>query len=294
LLPASTRSADPLASALARKARAGMPGAAVSRPLAAGRGWRVLDVVCTSGPQDRPFEERHAVASFSLVLSGTFVCRSTRGASLLSPGALLLGNAGHAFECSHEHGEGDRCLSFQLEPELFDRLAREAGAARGAFECDRLPPLRALAPLAARARAAVARPDSLEELALELAGCVVVAAARSPRGPQAPAARDEARITRVLREMELDPAARHTLAGLARRAGLSPFHFLRIFKATTGVTPHQWLLRTRLREAAQRLATSRAPVTQVALDVGFDDLSNFIRSFRAEFGVPPSRYRARA
>ena len=60
------------------------------------------------------------------------------------------------------------------------------------------------------------------------------------------------------------------------------------------MTPHQWLLRTRLREAAQRLATSRAPVTQVALDVGFDDLSNFIRSFRAEFGVPPSRYRARA
>ena len=48
----------------------------------------------------------------------------------------------------------------------------------------------------------------------------------------------------------------------------------------------------RLRDAARRVATTRDPVTEIALDVGFEDLSNFIRSFRAEFGVPPSRYRA--
>jgi AraC family transcriptional regulator len=52
------------------------------------------------------------------------------------------------------------------------------------------------------------------------------------------------------------------------------------------------LLRARLRDAAQRLRTGRDPVTEIALDVGFDDLSNFIRSFRAEFGVSPGRYRA--
>jgi AraC family transcriptional regulator len=51
------------------------------------------------------------------------------------------------------------------------------------------------------------------------------------------------------------------------------------------------LLRTRLRRAAERLAGTRDPITEIALDVGFDDLSNFIRSFRAEFGVSPSRYR---
>src|SRR5262249_4201045 len=61
----------------------------------------------------------------------------------------------------------------------------------------------------------------------------------------------------------------------------------------TGVPPPQWLLRARLRAAAQRLATRSDPVTAVALDVGFEDLSNFIRSFRAEFGVSPSRYLGR-
>jgi len=65
------------------------------------------------------------------------------------------------------------------------------------------------------------------------------------------------------------------------------------FKAVTGVTPHQWLLRARLRDAARRLTTTPDAVTAIALDVGFDDLSNFIRSFRTEYGVSPSRYRQR-
>jgi AraC-like DNA-binding protein len=97
----------------------------------------------------------------------------------------------------------------------------------------------------------------------------------------------------VLRRLEAQTAELHPLSDLARTAGLSPYHFLRVFKGVTGVTPHQWLLRARLREAAHRLATSRAPVTEIALEVGFDDLSNFIRTFRAEYGVPPSRYRGR-
>ena len=77
-------------------------------------------------------------------------------------------------------------------------------------------------------------------------------------------------------------------------ARMSPYHFLRSFKATTGVTPHQWLLRARLRQAAGRLATTRAPVTDIALEVGFEDLSNFTRTFHAEFGASPRQYRLAA
>ena len=77
-------------------------------------------------------------------------------------------------------------------------------------------------------------------------------------------------------------------------ARLSPYYFLRSFRAVTGVTPHQWLLRARLRAAAEKITASRAPVTDIALDVGFDDLSNFTRTFRAEFGASPRQYRLAA
>ena len=82
-----------------------------------------------------------------------------------------------------------------------------------------------------------------------------------------------------------------TLGSLAREAGLSPYHFLRTFQRLTGVTPHQYVLRARLREAAMRLAVEHARVIDIALDCGFGDVSNFNRAFRAEFGVSPRVYR---
>jgi AraC-like DNA-binding protein len=227
----------------------------------------------------------------SLVLSGSFVYRSDRGASLLSSGALLLGNEGDVFECSHEHEEGDRCLSFQFEGDLFERLAHDVGAPRAAFDRDRLPPMRGLAPIAARAEAALGRPEAFEEIALELAGRVVQAAARRPVDAPPPAVRHSDRIVRVLRRLGSRSEAPQGLDELARIAGLSRYHFLRTFKAVTGITPHQWVLRARLRDAARRLVATRDPVTVIALDVGFEDLSNFIRTFRAEFGVSPRQYR---
>jgi AraC-like DNA-binding protein len=82
-----------------------------------------------------------------------------------------------------------------------------------------------------------------------------------------------------------------TLHDLARAAGLSRYHFLRTFDYLTGVTPHQYVLRARLREAAVSLAAEPGSVIDIALDCGFGDVSNFNRAFRTEFGVSPSEYR---
>ena len=290
--PLRTSSLDPLAVALARKARTGEPGTNTGAVVATGAGWQVVDLVCTSGPRDPSFVERQTSVCISLVLSGAFAYRTERGSALMSAGTLILGNAEQPFECSHEHGEGDRCLSFQFAPELFARLAHDAGAPRFRFDRDRLPPLRPLAGLTARAQTATAGGDSLEEIGLALAAAVIHGTAHGSCAAS-PASGDAGRIARVLRRLERQSAERQPLSDLARTAGLSPYHFLRVFKGVTGVTPHQWLLRARLREAAHRLVTSRAPVTEIALDVGFEDLSHFIRTFRAEFGVSPSRYRGR-
>jgi AraC family transcriptional regulator len=281
---------DEVAAALRRKAASGAPGSAESRVLASGDSWRVVDVVCTSGPHDRAFEERHAWTTISLVLSGAFICRTDGGTALLSAGSWLLVNPEQPFECSHEHGEGDRCLSFQLHPDLVESVAQDCDVKRARFPLHRLPPLRELAPLTARASTALAPTADLEELALELAGAALGLAGEA-RPSQVPA--DPARIATVLRRLESGFEAPQSLSDLASSVELSPYHFLRVFKGATGVTPHQWLLRARLRDAARRLVTTRDPVTRIALAVGFEDLSNFIRTFRAEFGASPREYRTR-
>ena len=81
---------------------------------------------------------------------------------------------------------------------------------------------------------------------------------------------------------------------LAAGAGWSAFHYLRVFNAVLGVTPHQYLVRCRLRRAAALLADGDRSITDIALDAGFADLSNFVRSFRRAAGTSPRSFRRAA
>ena len=85
--------------------------------------------------------------------------------------------------------------------------------------------------------------------------------------------------------------ARSTWRTPPARPDLSPFHFLRLFSGVLGVTPHQYLVRSRLRHAARRLADDGGSITDIAYDVGFGDLSNFVRTFHRAAGVSPLRFR---
>jgi AraC-like DNA-binding protein len=210
----------------------------------------------------------------------------------MAPGSVLLGNAGDCFTCSHEHGVGDRCVSFSYEPAWFERLARDAGC-RPRFGVASIPPIRATAPIAARASALLTSADrsSCEELAIQLAARVLQLESGFERNHTGAEAAPLARVSRVIRAIENDPSTPGDLAGLARVARLSPYHFLRTFQVVTGITPHQYLLRARLRRAAVRLLSDKRNIAEIALDCGFGDLSNFNRAFRTEFGITPRMYR---
>jgi AraC family transcriptional regulator len=269
---------------------------AVSHLLASGPGWRVTDVICAAGPDDRPFEERHEHVCIAGVTSGTFQYRSSQGAAVLGPGALLLGNEGACFECGHAHGVGDRCLAFHLTPDLLDGIvAALPGARRADFALPCLPPSAPRVPLLAAAEAARDEGDgaALEELALRLAAAVAATLAGLPRTGRPPSERDARRITDALRRIEAEADQPLSLADLARAAGMSPYHFLRTFRQVVGVTPHQFILRTRLNRAAVRLRRSSESVSTIAFEAGFNDLSTFNRRFRRIMGASPSAYRAR-
>jgi AraC family transcriptional regulator len=284
--------------ALTRAAVHGTAGRTTGRLLARGHGWAVEDVICTSGPEDRPFEEQHSLVSIAVVAAGTFQYRSTAGRALMTPGSLLLGNAGQCFECGHEHGSGDRCVAFHYAPEYFERIATDAGASGAArsFSLPRLPPVRDSAPIVAQACAGlVGSADvSWEEIGVRLAARVARLVSHTSLAPADAPPSTIARVTRAVRAIERQPSSRLTLSRLADEAGLSSYHFLRTFERLTGVTPHQYVRRSRLRDAAMRLAVEPAKVIDIAFESGFGDVSNFNRAFRTEFGVSPRVYRERA
>lgn len=278
------------------KRRDARGGAALdSRLLAEGPGWHVADVVCASGPRDRPFEERHDSYAIVIVASGTFRYRAGDGDELMTPGSLMLGCLGRCYECGHEHHTGDRCISFWYDDAYFERLAHDAGASSPAsvFRRIRVPAVRELSPLVVRACAGISGASTVawEELAIRLAAATVcVTSDRTiSRAMVSPAARRA--VAAVIDSIERRPGSTITLDGMARVCGLSPFHFLRTFEHVTGSTPHQFLMRSRLREAARRLATTHDRVIDIALDCGFGDPPHFTRAFKAEFGVNPRGFR---
>ncbi len=83
-----------------------------------------------------------------------------------------------------------------------------------------------------------------------------------------------------------------TVAALARRARLSPFHFIRSFRAATGLTPHQYVRERRLERARHLLSTTPMPVTDVCQAVGFASLGSFSALFRRATGLSPIAFRA--
>jgi AraC family transcriptional regulator len=262
------------------------------RDLGCGNGWRVSEVICHAGPQDRPFEELHNNVSIAAVVAGSFNYRCPEGRALLSPGALLLGNAGSCFECGHEHSTGDRCVAFHYDPDYFAEIAAStAGSSRFRFKAAMLPALRALAHPVASAEAATRGPAAVDELAISLAEHVLGIASGSHPTALAPSSRDQKRISLALRQIEDHCDEALDLDTLASVACMSKYHFLRCFRRIVGVTPHQFLLSARLRRAAVTLRTSDQSVSTIAFDCGFGDLSTFNAQFRQAFGATPGAFR---
>jgi AraC family transcriptional regulator len=268
----------------------------VARALHRGEEWSVSEFLCTAGPHDRPFEERHEEFSVAAVIEGTFSYRAESGTAVLHPGALLCGNSDTCYECGHDHSTGDRCIAFHFSPQYFAEAAASiAGSGHFRFPVPMLPVMPRLLPWLVRieARAALAERLAVEESVPRLMEAVIGAVCDATPRPVRVSARDARRIGDVLRYIELHAAAELDLKTLAGVAIMSKYHFLRTFRHAVGMTPYQFVLSIRMRRAAVRLATSFQPVSMIAFETGFGDLSTFNGRFREVFGVSPTAYRDR-
>ncbi|MBX3506749.1 MAG: helix-turn-helix transcriptional regulator [Parvibaculum sp.] len=249
-----------------------------------------VDYRCKAGETEAPYAEWHEVFSISYVRKGTFGYRTRGRAVEMVAGSVLVGHAGEEYLCTHDHHVcGDECLAFRLSPELAEQFAGGAAQRRHAH----LPPLPEMMVLGELAQGAA---EGRNDIGLDEAGLLFVArfaelAAGAAPAPLRASAEDGRRAVHAALFLDEYSHRDIRLEDMAREAGMSLWHFLRIFAKVLGVTPHQYLLRSRLRHAARLLADEERSVTDIAYDVGFADLSNFVRTFRRAAGVSPRGFR---
>ena len=253
----------------------------------------VVDYRCAAGPATVPFLERHASYCLSYVRRGSFGCR-TRGESFeLVPGSFLVGGAGDEYMCTHDHAQGgDECLSFHLSPALVETITDRSDC----WQAGALPPIPELVVVGELAQAAAAGTHDvgLDEVGLSLAHrFVAVVTGRKQKTVNARPI-DRRRAVEAASWLDAHLHEPVDLETTAQAVGLSAFHFLRVFSRVLGVTPHQYLVRSRLRRAAQLLVDGPESITDIAFNVGFADLSNFVRTFHRAAGMPPREFRQAA
>ncbi len=249
----------------------------------------VLDYRCTAHAGDVGFDEQFEHHTLAYVRKGSFGCDCEGRRFELVPGSVLVGHPGLVYRCSHEHhAGGDECLSFR-----FDSAVADEFSPRTTWRLGMVPPLAAVAVWGevAQACALGANDFGLDELGLRLAQALVQQVGPRRSRELTASASDRRRVLRAAQWIASRSAEPLRLELVAAEVSWSPYHFLRLFSRVIGLTPHQYVIRCRLAQAARHLAQGEASITQLALNVGFADLSNFVRSFGRAAGISPTQFR---
>jgi len=239
-----------------------------------------------------PDEERAGGFSVSFVENGRFHLIVGRERYTLDRWTLFLTRPGLVFRCVHEAElPDDVCISVEFAP----AFAEEIVAAAPDFREKGLPVIPLTNRLGFLRLALIDEVECVSGLlAAEVLAGELLGVALGPGGGSRLFRRSQlawyAKRIRLARErIEADYAERHTLRDLARDAGMSPYHFARVFGELVGKPPHRYLRDVRLCRAAADLDEG-ASVTEACSASGFQNLSHFIRSFRRAYGVSPSCY----
>ncbi|HVR68948.1 MAG TPA: AraC family transcriptional regulator [Verrucomicrobiae bacterium] len=235
---------------------------------------------------------------------GAFVLHEDGKRAVVDTNQVTFFNAGHPHRISHLDIAGDDCTAVSFSDDLLDEVAGAAGVIADARGKRPFPAMNAPIGAAVALKSQVFFADlnhgdksalTTEERAAELLR-LAFAAIRPPRRATG-AATNPTRARRTAMAAQEWVAARPfenwTLGELAGGVGSSPYHLLRLFRAETGSTIHQYRMQLRLTAAARTILDGCDDLTGLALDLGFSSHSHFTDAFRRRFGMAPSALRAR-
>lgn len=235
-----------------------------------------------------------------LVTAGTTTIESRSGGPWqradYGPGRIGMTAPGHATHLRWRGTEPTFTTHVHLPGSLIDRTAIELWG-RNANRLGRPDALATDDPVLAsviEALHAAARADTdevyAESAATFLAVHLLTRHAAAPPPPEV--GRENPRVRRAVRFIRDNHRQPLTLAEMAAVADLSPFHFLRVFKASTGQTPYRFLTTVRVDSARRHLERGELSITDIAHLCGFASSARLSTAFRSETGMSPSVYRA--
>lgn len=260
----------------------------VSTPLC--QEFELCEEFCASPDPQITWENQYDRAGVGIVLSGRFDYRAAGGSITGVPGTVLFGNFRENFSIHHPDTAGNRRLVVWYSKSFLEGIAAACGIAQPQFHAMALPPGRDAANMFVRLHAALKGLANPEEAASELAARAMMLRKEPSQRPNVSGA-DRRRILSVVSYIECCYSESCAIDSLARMSGLSRFQFMRQFKLVTGQSANQYVLNTRLRIAARLITGSDAPISQIALDVGFNNISHFNTCFRALFACSPRQMR---
>jgi AraC family transcriptional regulator len=222
----------------------------------------------------------------SFVEGGAFAVRSRGGEKQVSPGSFFLTYPAMEYTATHsERVPRDVCLNIGFSSKAIEELQLQVDAFHRAVH----PATYRNAFLARNLRSACAENDlAVDTAAAEMLAELVLPAPEAGRYDESLAKLYAEEISWAVERIRKHPEHSQSLSRLAKGVGLSPFHFVRVFKTVTRTTPHQMVMEARLALASKLLREGRS-VTDACLDSGFNNLSHFTRLFKRRFGVNPSQ-----
>ncbi|WP_022661930.1 helix-turn-helix transcriptional regulator [Paucidesulfovibrio longus] len=237
----------------------------------------------------------HETYSIGAVLSGGTRLWARGREQRVAEGCLVLFAPGEVHSCNPEDPDWAYYM-FHVRPDWLEALARDMAGASAAGEASvRFPRtvVRDAELVDALQRLAVSVTEQAELLerqgrAVEAFGLLLARHGEVGRtgGDVAGERRAVSRVREILSENFADKL---TLEDLAREAALSPYHLLRVFRESTGLTPHAWRTQRRISHARDLLAQG-VPLARAAQETGFADQSHFSKAFKQYVGVTPGGY----
>jgi AraC-like DNA-binding protein len=242
--------------------------------------------------RDRPWDKMYGKTGIGIMLSGWCEYRSQTGHVTGVPGTIFFGNQDEHFTGRYLGAPGIRRLAIWYDNDFLEKIADACGIDRPRFSVAALPPGKPAYGIFRDMLALIVGSGDVEYIASSLAETALLFGRESKSCPRI-SDRDRKRILSAVRHIDSDFFESCSVDALAAITGFSRYHFMRLFKTVTGQSANQYVIATRLRAAAVRIAETKAPVSDIAFDVGFNDISHFNTYFRAAFACSPRQLRNR-